>query len=84
MLPKMPKFASEREEADWWYERRDTTGEEFLKAAKSGQLRAGPSSHTLRLAAARGISTEQLQAEMDSKATAPAKIPALPKLPRSA
>jgi hypothetical protein len=84
MTPEMPKFATEREEADWWYKQREATGQEFVKAANNGVLMVGPSSHTGRLAAARGISPEQLQSELDRKTSSPADPQALPKLPRSA
>ena len=38
---KIPRFRSEREEADWWYEHRDALEAAFLKAATDGRLRRG-------------------------------------------
>jgi hypothetical protein len=37
----MPKFASETEEADWWYENREQRSEEFAKAFAEGRVRRG-------------------------------------------
>lgn len=37
----IPKFATEREEADWWFENRDLVEQEFLLAAKEGRLKRG-------------------------------------------
>jgi hypothetical protein len=39
---KIPKFASEKEEADWWSEHRDDLEAAFLRAAKEGRLKQGP------------------------------------------
>ena len=41
---EVPKFASEEEEANWWFENRGKLEEEFLEAARSGQLRSGAAS----------------------------------------
>jgi hypothetical protein len=38
---KIPKFATESEEAKWWYDNRDKVSEEFQKAAKEGRLGRG-------------------------------------------
>jgi len=38
---KFPKFASEAEEARWWFENDDKVSAEFLKAAKEGRLGRG-------------------------------------------
>jgi hypothetical protein len=35
------KFASEEEEANWWFESRAKLEEEFLEAARTGRLRSG-------------------------------------------
>ena len=35
------KFASEEEEANWWFESRAKLEEEFLEAAGTGRLRSG-------------------------------------------
>jgi hypothetical protein len=49
---KIPKFASEAEEANWWYENRELISEEFQKAAKEGRLGTGG---VRRLFAEKGI-----------------------------
>ena len=38
---KIPKFATEAEEAKWWYENEDLIFKEFQKAAKEGRLGRG-------------------------------------------
>jgi hypothetical protein len=38
---EIPKFASEEEEANWWFENRGMVEEEFLEAARTGRLRHG-------------------------------------------
>jgi hypothetical protein len=37
----IPRFASEKEEADWWYENREKHAEEFIQAAAEGRVRRG-------------------------------------------
>jgi len=49
---KVPKFATEAEEAKWWFEHQDLVLEEFKKAAKAGTLGRGG---VRRLFAERGI-----------------------------
>lgn len=49
---KVPKFATEAEEAQWWFENDDKVFEEFKKAAKAGTLGHGGAR---RLFAERGI-----------------------------
>jgi hypothetical protein len=39
--PEIPKFASEEEEANWWFENRARVEEEFVEAARAGRLRSG-------------------------------------------
>jgi len=56
---KIPKFASEAEEAKWWYDNREIVSAEFQKAAKEGRLRR---SGVARLLAERGIPLPQPQA----------------------
>ena len=34
---KLPRFANEAEEAQWWYEHREETGRALLEAVQSGQ-----------------------------------------------
>jgi hypothetical protein len=38
---KVPAFATEAEEADWWYDNRHLVEQEFLKAAAEGRLGRG-------------------------------------------
>ena len=35
----IPKFKSEKEEADWWYANRDRISRDLAEAARSGELR---------------------------------------------
>ena len=49
---KVPKFATEGEEAKWWFENQEIVLEEFKKAAKAGTLGRGGAR---RLFAERGI-----------------------------
>jgi hypothetical protein len=37
----VPKFASEEEEANWWFENRARLEQEFIEAAGTGRLRWG-------------------------------------------
>ena len=34
---KLPRFANEAEEAQWWYEHREEIGDELVAAIRSGQ-----------------------------------------------
>lgn len=38
---KIPHFATEAEEADWWYDNRELVSDEFVRAAEEGELRRG-------------------------------------------
>jgi hypothetical protein len=49
---KVPKFATEAEEAKWWYENDEKVSDEFEKAAKEGRLKRGG---VMRLLAERGL-----------------------------
>ena len=60
---KIPKFATEAEEAKWWYDNRDKLSDEFEKAAKEGRLRRGG---VQRLLAERGIPFPQAQQPIPS------------------
>jgi hypothetical protein len=60
---KIPKFATEAEEAKWWFENRDLVFKEFQKAAKEGRLGRGGAR---RLFAEKGIPFPEPQ-----KVTAP-------------
>jgi hypothetical protein len=82
MLPKMPKFANEAEEAEWWYEQRHNIAAEFERV----KPKPGPSQHVRRMAALRGIPVEEMQAILraNGAGTAEPEAASLPKLPRSA
>jgi hypothetical protein len=45
---KTPKFASEAEEAAWWFDRRDDVTKAFEDAAKAGTLRSGSAANLAR------------------------------------
>ncbi|MGD0801457.1 MAG: hypothetical protein ABR906_09090 [Terracidiphilus sp.] len=49
---KVPKFATEAEEAKWWFDNQEIVFEEFKKAAKAGTLGRGGAR---RLFAEKGI-----------------------------
>jgi len=49
---KIPKFATEAEEAKWWFDNRELVSDEFQKAAKEGRLGRGG---VRRLFAEKGI-----------------------------
>jgi len=38
---EVPKFATEAEEADWWYDIREILTDHFIQAAKEGRLGYG-------------------------------------------
>ena len=38
---EIPKFSSETEEADWWYENRERLSQQFLRGAMEGTLKHG-------------------------------------------
>jgi transcription elongation GreA/GreB family factor len=40
-LPKIPRFATEAEEAQWWFDHRDEVCEDIVSAAKNGTLGEG-------------------------------------------
>jgi hypothetical protein len=62
---KIPAFATEAEEAKWWYENQELISNEFQKAAKEGRLGRGG---VRRLFAERGIPFPEPK-------TAPAPMP---------
>ncbi len=49
---RVPKFATEEMEAEWWYQNRGALEEAFVQAAKEGRLRRG--SEALRRASGGG------------------------------
>lgn len=62
---KVPKFATEAEEAKWWYENQELIFKEFQKAAKEGRLGHGGAR---RLFAEKGIPFPEIKS---APATAP-------------
>ena len=65
---QLPSFASEAEEAKWWYDNREEHDEAFAAAIREGRARR--STLEDRLAAARSI---QLDAENEARAMELAK-----------
>ncbi len=65
---KLPAFASEDEEADWWYDNREKHAEEFLQAMAEGRVKRGGLAQ--RLAAAKALTTIDLDTSDISKAQA--------------
>jgi hypothetical protein len=59
MALKIPEFATEAEEARWWYDSREKLSDEFELAEKEGRLKRGG---VARLLAERGIAPPQPQA----------------------
>ncbi|WP_263350832.1 hypothetical protein [Acidicapsa acidisoli] len=53
---KIPKFATEAEEAKWWFDNREKLSDEFERAAKEGRLKRGG---VARLLAERGLPAPQ-------------------------
>jgi hypothetical protein len=47
---KIPEFASEAEEAQWWFDHRDEVTPAFEEAAREGRLRAGSVARLFRKA----------------------------------
>lgn len=37
----IPKFASEQEEADWWYDNREELAKDWVNAIREGRTRRG-------------------------------------------
>lgn len=58
---KVPKFATEAEEAKWWFDNEDKVLEEFKKAAEAGTLGRGG---IRRLFAERGIPFPEEKAKL--------------------
>ena len=49
MLPRqIPSFASEAEEAQWWYDHREELAQDFVDAAKAGRLGEGSKARNAR------------------------------------
>lgn len=63
---KVPRFATEAEEAKWWYDNEELIADEFEKAAKEGRLGRGG---IRRLFAERGIPFREAQKPVASTST---------------
>lgn len=57
----MPRFASEDEEADWWYDNREALAERFEKAYREGRVEVNGLKR--RVAALRGVPLVDLSTE---------------------
>lgn len=78
--PKLPKFASEAEEARWWYENRHELAQTFIEAARQGKVkRLTPEMIKERLAksASRVVSIRIAESDLE-KARAQAAEAGLP------
>ncbi len=60
-LRRVPAFASEEEESNWWYDNRDKHAEEFLQAYAEGRVSTGRLAD--RIAAAKKATAVTLTAE---------------------
>jgi predicted DNA binding CopG/RHH family protein len=47
-IPRVPEFATEAEEAAWWYENRQMVEDEFRKAIQDGTIRRGTADRLVR------------------------------------
>lgn len=59
----VPRFATEAEEADWWYRNREVHGKELLAAVKSGEAQI--------------LTREKLLARLEASKKKPAPVVAL-------
>jgi hypothetical protein len=67
MIKRLPAFANETEEADWWYENREKHADEFIAAMKEGRVKRGGMAR--RLAEAEKAKSVVLSLEDALKAT---------------
>ena len=51
----IPKFASESEEAQWWFDNQDLAFEEFVRADKEGRVERGMAARLAREASAAAL-----------------------------
>ena len=58
----VPRFKTERDEADWWYRNRDKIAKDFEQAAKKGELKRQDKA-TLRVRLAARVVTIRLPEE---------------------
>ncbi len=75
MLMTVPSFATEAEEANWWYEQQHEIAKEFERV----KPKPGPSGSMMALARKRGITFEELQAQLRAHASESEEAPALPR-----
>ena len=68
---QLPRFANEKEEADWWYDNREQHAADFIQAAKEGRVKVNYMAD--RLARLRGLTTLKLAEEDKVKAEELAK-----------
>lgn len=61
--PNIPKFESEAEEAEWWYQNREVHGRELLAAVRSGEAQI--------------LTKEKLLARLEASKKKPAQVVAL-------
>jgi ABC-type taurine transport system substrate-binding protein len=64
---KLPRFANEAEEAQWWYDHREEIGDELVAAIRSGQNGIG-SLGRAKLRAAAEAEAEAKKAKTGSRA----------------
>jgi hypothetical protein len=76
----VPKFATETEEADWWYANRDLVEQNFVAAAREGRLGHGTMMRRMeqRQAQLREEATIQLDDDDAAKARAAAERRGMP------
>jgi len=62
----VPKFATEAEEAEWWYRNRDKIEDALLKAIDNGTIRRGTAQRLTREArASRNVTLRIAEADLD-------------------
>jgi predicted DNA binding CopG/RHH family protein len=62
----VPKFETEAQEAQWWYENRDKVENALVNAIDAGTLRRGPAQRlTSDRRASRNITIRMLEADLD-------------------
>jgi hypothetical protein len=62
---KVPHFASEAEETQWWYEHRDDLTKAFERAAKRGELRMSSASQLMPARSAGATPTTTIRLDPD-------------------
>ncbi len=66
----VPKFATETEEADWWYDNRHLVEQEFLKGFEQGTLRRGTLKRRVQEAEARKLAEVSISLDLQDAARA--------------